>query len=89
MHWADRLPCSALLRSYYTPGFSPCQVGARIARPPLRFAGTCGILKVALRKRQAVGHTTRKGVSPMRITIHIGPFTVTVIVKSRNRHPGR
>ena len=57
--------------------------------PPLHYVETCGILKMALRKRQAVGHTTREGVSPMRITIHIGPFTVTVIVKRRNRHPGR
>lgn len=30
-----------------------------------------------------------KGVPAMRITLHIGRFTVTVIVKSRNRHPGR
>ena len=35
-------------------------------------------------QRQAVGHTTRKGVRLMRITLHIGPFTVTIIVKSRN-----
>jgi len=25
----------------------------------------------------------------MRITLHIGPYTVTIIVKRRNRHPGR
>lgn len=44
----------------------------------------------ALHIRQAVGHTTRKGVRLMRITIHIGAFTVTIIVKKReNRHPGR
>ena len=32
---------------------------------------------------------TRKGGEAMRITLHIGIFTVTIIVKSRNRHPGR
>jgi len=25
----------------------------------------------------------------MRITLHIGAFTVTIIVKSRNRHSGK
>ena len=40
--------------------------------------------------RQAVGHTSREGVKPMRITIHVGIFTVTIIVKKRkNRHPAR
>ena len=43
----------------------------------------------ALHERQAVGYTTRKGVLLMRITPHIGPFTVTIIVKRRNRHPAR
>jgi len=33
-------------------------------------------------QRQAVGHTTRKGVRLMRITLHIGPFTVTIIAKA-------
>ncbi len=40
-------------------------------------------------KRQAVSRTTRKGVRHMRITFHIGSFTITIIVKSRNRHPDR
>ena len=35
------------------------------------------------------GHTTRKGVRLMRITLHIGAFTVTIIVKSRNRHSAK
>ena len=44
----------------------------------------------ALYERQAVGYTTRKGVLLMRITLHIGPYTVTIIVKRReNRHPAR
>jgi len=43
----------------------------------------------ALHERQAVGYTTRKGVRLMRITLHIGAFTVTIIVKRRNRHPAR
>ena len=43
----------------------------------------------ALHERQAVGHTTRKGVLLMRITLHIGRFTVTIIVKSRNRHSAK
>ena len=32
---------------------------------------------------------TRKGGEAMRITLHIGPFTVTIIVKSRNRHSAK
>lgn len=43
----------------------------------------------ALHERQAVGYTTRKGVLLMRITLHIGRFTVTIIVKSRNRHSAK
>ena len=43
----------------------------------------------ALHERQAVGYTTRKGVLSMRITLHIGRFTVTIIVKSRNRHSAK
>ena len=43
----------------------------------------------ALHERQAVDHTTRKGVLSMRITLHIGRFTVTIIVKSRNRHSAK
>ena len=30
-----------------------------------------------------------KGGEAMRITLHIGPFTVTIIVKSRNRHSAK
>ena len=43
----------------------------------------CAILTLALRKRQAVSHIPGEGVRPMRITLHIGRFTVTIIVKSR------
>ena len=43
----------------------------------------------ALHEQQAVGYTTRKGVLLMRITLHIGRFTVTIIVKSRNRHSAK
>ena len=43
----------------------------------------------ALHERQAVGYTTRKGVLLMRITLHVGRFTVTIIVKSRNRHSAK
>ena len=43
----------------------------------------------ALHERQAVSYTTRKGVLLMRITLHIGRFTVTIIVKSRNRHSAK
>ena len=35
------------------------------------------------------GYTPAKGVLLMRITLHIGRFTVTIIVKSRNRHSGK
>ena len=31
----------------------------------------------------------RKGVTSMRITFHIGQYTVTIIVKSRNRHSAK
>ncbi len=30
-----------------------------------------------------------RGVRPMRITLHIWRFTVTIIVKSRNRHSAK
>ena len=34
--------------------------------------------------------TSEKEVKPMRITLHIGPYTVTIIVKRRkNRHSGK
>ena len=35
------------------------------------------------------GCTPAKGVLLMRITLHIGRFTVTIIVKSRNRHSAK
>ena len=41
-------------------------------------------------QRQAVGHNLRKGVRPMRITLHIGAYTVTIVIKKReNRHSGK
>ena len=43
----------------------------------------------AARTAGGYGYTTRKGVLLMRITLHIGAFTVTIIVKSRNRHSGK
>ena len=40
--------------------------------------------------RQAVGHTTRKGVRLVRITLHIGAYTVTIVVRKReNRHSAK
>lgn len=38
---------------------------------------------------QAVGLYFRKEVRRMRITLHIGKFTVTIIVKSSNRHSAK
>ena len=43
----------------------------------------------ALQQRQAGSHIPGQGVRPMRITLHIGRFTVTIIVKSRNRHSAK
>jgi len=40
-------------------------------------------------KGGAVGHILRKEVKPMRVTLHIGIYMVTITVKRRNRHPGR
>ena len=40
-------------------------------------------------RRQAVGYNLRKEVKPMRITLHIGVLTVTIIVKRRNRHSAK
>ncbi len=40
-------------------------------------------------KGGAVGHILRKEVEPMRVTLHIGIYTITITVKRRNRHPGR
>ena len=67
----------------------------KTAQIPLHFVAGYAILSVAhsmswaLHERQAVGYTTRKGVLSMRITLHIGRFTVTIIVKSRNRHSAK
>ena len=67
----------------------------KAAHMALHFAAGHVILSMAhsmswaLHERQAVGYTTRKGVLPMRITLHIGRFTVTIIVKSRNRHSAK
>ena len=36
-----------------------------------------------------ISHILREEVRPMRITLHIGAYTVTIIVKRGNRHPGR
>lgn len=54
------------------------------------------IVNMPLRRQGAAQHGRRlatlpeRGVKPMRITIHVGIFTVTIIVKKRkNRHPAR
>ena len=46
---------------------------------------------MALHERQAVSHTTRKGVMvmPITLTFHILYWTVTIRVKSRNRHSAK
>ena len=47
-------------------------------------------LQRVLHIRQAVGHTTRKGVRLVRITLHIGAYTVTIVVRKReNRHSAK
>ncbi len=38
---------------------------------------------------QAVDHHLIKEVMRMRITLHIGRFTVTIIVKRNNRHSAK
>ena len=43
----------------------------------------------AARTAGGYGYTPTKGVLLMRITLHIGRFTVTIIVKSRNRHSAK
>ncbi len=48
------------------------------------FGGQKGIAKTG-----RFSHTFVKEVRQMRITLHIGPFTVTILVKRRNRHPAR
>ena len=62
---------------------------ATLSRFLLHLATSYVIMPMALHERQAVGHTTRKGVRRMRITLHIGRYTVTIIVKSRNRHSAK
>ena len=63
--------------------------GKGLPAPGLPLPGSCGKMSSGA-KRQAVGHTLfGKGWGCMRITLHIGRFTVTIIVKSKNRHPGR
>ena len=43
----------------------------------------------AARTAGGYGYTPAKGVLLMLITLHIGRFTVTIIVKSRNRHSAK
>jgi hypothetical protein len=38
---------------------------------------------------QAAGHHLRKELMFMRITLHIGQFTVTILVKRNNRHSAK
>ena len=42
-------------------------------------------------QRQAVCHTTQEGVMvmPITLTFHVLKWTVTIRVKSRNRHSGK
>ena len=38
----------------------------------------------------ALGHLRKGGGQPMRITFHVGIFTVTIMIKKReNRHSGK
>ncbi len=48
-----------------------------------------GLGAVHIELEKAAGHTTPKGGDYMRITFHVGQFTVTIVVKSRNRHSGK
>ncbi|MBR1389918.1 MAG: hypothetical protein IJ567_00455 [Lachnospiraceae bacterium] len=43
----------------------------------------------ALHSGRRLANISRKGVRLMRITLHIGKFTVTIIVKSNNRHSAK
>ena len=43
----------------------------------------CRFMRRALHIRQAVGLHFPKGGEAMRITFHIGEFTITIIVKKR------
>ncbi len=59
-------------------------------------AGRVIVLLVLLRKYQGaaqngrrLAHTIPKGGGAMRITLHIGRFTVTIIVKSKDRHSAK
>jgi len=40
--------------------------------------------------RRSVSHSYKKGVRQMRITVYIGNFTITVIIrKKQNRHSAK
>ena len=43
----------------------------------------------ALQSGRRLANIPRKGVKLMRITLHIGKFTVTIIVKSNYRHSAK
>ena len=73
----------------YHPLCEPSLVLVAPGAVSLAFCQTICYPIFGVAQRQAVSHTSRKGVRPMRITLHIGAFTVTIIVKRRNRHPGR
>lgn len=70
----------------FAPSFERCPLD--FCRSPC-YSVDSPFMGWALHERQAVSYTTRKGVLLMRITLHIGRFTVTIIVKSRNRHSAK
>ena len=43
----------------------------------------------AAQNGRRLAHTIPKGGGAMRITLHIGRFTVTIIVKSKDRHSAK
>ena len=63
----------------------------------LEQTGRCARRRVSERNRRTAAalsaemcsYYLREEVKRMRITLHIGRFTVTIIVKSRNRHSAK
>ena len=69
---------------------SLCELNYRLSAHPVRLLKyMCSKELRSTATAQAAYHHLRKEVMLMRITLHIGRFTVTIIVKSNNRHSAK
>ena len=94
-HFCDLLGMDSLLQEHrhYTPSAAPLQMQCLPEMGGLTVHHTYGTLVCArvsyIAGRFRLGHLPKGGDS-MRITFHIGNYTVTIIIKeSKNRHSAK